>query len=89
MIEDNEMKKMKKERNAMSTMVDIFAEMTKDDRVIYFRDTKNLSHKLNDLSIVDEITDNQYKELSNLVNQFNKVIDDYLTENNIELKEEE
>ena len=89
MIENNEMKKMKAKSDAVRMMLNMLAEATNDPKVIFKKAEVDFHDKLSSIALnMKVITDDQYKDLTNMVKQFDKVIDDYLRENNIKLKEE-
>jgi hypothetical protein len=89
MKEKNEMKEMKEKREVMERLLDILATGTNDPKLVYYNTQNKLNRKLHLIGMnIEIISDKQYEELTNMVTQFSNVIDDFLTENNIELKEE-
>lgn len=89
MLNDNEMKEMEAKRDAMKTILKMMGEVSNDPKILFKLKEIELREKLDLIALnMEGITDNQYKELTNIVEQFEKFVDDYLKENNIELKEE-
>lgn len=79
---------MKLKKDGMKFLINMIAETTKEPSFIYEQADMNLRDKLNLITLNSNIiTEKQYNELTNIVKQFEKVIDDYLKNNNIELKE--
>lgn len=81
-----DLEKMKARRKVFSSIVDLLCE-TKDKRMLFFRDTNKFYQKLSSISITNDITDEQFNNLSILIKQFNELIDDFIKTEKIEIKE--
>ena len=75
-MEEN-MEKMKSKRDAFDMIFDLLAQTGKP-RFVYQKKISKFQNKLSDLSIDNDITDEQFKKLSNLIDQFDKMTDDFL-----------
>ena len=85
---DDEIKKNKNRKDALRQMLDMMIEVTNDPKIIFKRQEIKLIDKLDLIALnMRNVTDVQYKELINIVEQFYKVIDDYVTSNKINLTE--
>ena len=64
------------------------AQLTKDYRFIFKATELKLEAKMEEIARShDTISEEQYQELSNMLEQFEQALDDYIKENGIELRE--
>ena len=75
-MEEN-IEKIKSKRDAFDMIFDLLAQ-TGEPRFVYQKKNSKFQNKLSDLSIDNDITDEQFKKLSNLIDQFDKMTDDFL-----------
>lgn len=73
------LEEIKKRSEAMDMIMDLLAE-TGDERMIFVSKANKLSNKIRDLSINYNVSKEKFKELTNIVEQFNKAIDETLKE---------
>lgn len=72
---------LKAERLAAEKMVKMFADITKDKKIICVSNYLDFSRKLEGLTMGNEnLTDKQAEDLTNIIKQFSKIIDDYIKE---------
>lgn len=75
-----DIEKLKMKKEAMDMFIDMFAEATGDPRVIVFKKCKDFNRKLQDISLNENVTDEQFNQISGLLDQFEELIDDVLKE---------
>ena len=72
---------------ALTDMVSMMVNYTGDANLVYLKRTMELSNLLDEINPTNEsITDLHYKELANMLEQFKKLVEDYLKEHNIVIK---
>ena len=87
---EEEMNKSKARKQALTEMVDMMVKFTGDANLIYLKRAMELSNLLDEINPANEsITDLHYQELANMLGQFKKLVEDYIKENNIVIKEED
>lgn len=89
-MEDEELEKKVKKAKQMNNFIRLYAEITDD---AYAKFSANIS-TIQDVFIdiggsMETITDEQYRELANIVKQFELAIRNYLRQEKIELKKED
>ena len=89
-MKDEELEEKVKKAKQMNNFIRLFAEITDDG---YAKFTANIS-TIQDVFIdiggsMETITDEQYRELANIVKQFELAMKNYIKQENIELKKED
>ena len=83
-MEENRMEEMRKKMEArsevMDMILDMMAETTQDPRMIMVAKHNKQVRKIRDLSANEDITDEQFEKITQLIEQFDKLIDDVLKE---------
>ena len=84
----NELCKDPNLEKALLSSVKILAKITKDYRFVYKATELKLEAKMQRIAMSFEtIPEEQYQELTNMLEQFEQALDDYIKENGIELRE--
>ena len=78
---EKDIEEIKEKNKAFEMIFDLLAK-TGEPRFVFNKKTVDFSHKLMDLATNKEITDKQFEKISNLIDQFNKLIDNVLKEVN-------
>lgn len=76
---DESFEKAKKKSEMFDMFFDMLAE-TGDPRFVYVKKAKNFRKKLMDISTNDNVTNEQFEKLTNILEQFEKMIDDVVKE---------
>ena len=89
-MKDEELEKKVKKAKQMNNFIRLYAEITDD---AYAKFTANIS-TIQDVFIdiggsMETITDEQYRELANIVKQFELAMKNYIKQEKIELKKED
>lgn len=79
---------MKENGNTAREMLFMLAEVTKEPALLLKKALIELDEKVDLVALnMSSVTDDQYNGLINMIEQFSQAVDDYITENNIQLKE--
>ena len=82
-----DLEKLKLKKDATDMMLEILCEVTQDNNMIFFKDTKNFYEKLSAIAMSKNVTSEQYEKLIPILKHFNEVIDDFIKTEKIEIKE--
>jgi len=86
-MEDNDFS-IEMANDELGDAIKLLEKITKDPVLSFKVETMELDDKLETISLnMENISKGQYKELTNMIKQFEKILEDYLTEQNIKLKE--
>lgn len=66
---------LKKRREAIDMMLDIMAE-SGDPRFVFVKKENDLGRKMHEISIDNNISDDQFKKMNNLLDQFENILND-------------
>lgn len=87
-MKDFDEDELRKKLEGRLDILKFLAELTGDSNVIYYSKQSELIDLFHKIGMNREtIDDEQFKQLANMMEQFEKMVLDYLDENNIKLKE--
>jgi hypothetical protein len=78
--EREELKKLEAKSDALTMIMDMMAEMTEDPRMVMTARHNKSTIKIRDIALDDNTTDEQFEKITQLIEQFDKLIDDVLKE---------
>ena len=82
----------KRQKNQFANEVSLnvlYALFGRQNQILLVKEISRISNLLADISLFPFITDKQFEELTNMIQQFNTILNDYLKENNIKMDMEE
>lgn len=82
-----DLEKLKLKKDATDMMLEILYEVTQDNNMIFFKDTKNFYEKLSAIAMSKNVTSEQYEKLISMLKQFAEEIDNFVKTEKIEIKE--
>ena len=81
--------KLNGELESKKKLLELIANLTGDAGAEFAIEVLNFEDMLTELTLATEtITSSQYRELKNVIQQFEKMLKDYIRESNIKTKEE-
>lgn len=72
---EKELEELKKKSEAIDMILNIMAE-TGDPRFIFVKKEKDLQNKMHKISMNNNIPDDKFKKMNNLLDQFEKMLND-------------
>lgn len=72
---EEKFEELKKRREAIDMMLDIMAE-SGDPRFVFVKKEKDLIRKMHEIFIDNNISDDQFKKMNNLLDQFENMLND-------------
>lgn len=72
---EEKFEELKKRREAIDMMLDIMAE-SGDPRFVFVKKENDLVRKMHEISIDNNISDDQFKKMNNLLDQFENMLND-------------
>lgn len=87
-MREEEKKRMKEEAEKTEKIIRALARITNNPAAIFKVAQIDLQKKLDLISVnMENINKNEYNELTNIIKQFEEIIDNYINEKNIKLEE--
>lgn len=87
-MREEEKKRIKEEAEKTEKIIRALARITSNPAAIFKVAQIDLQKKLDLISVnMENINENEYNELTNIIKQFEEIIDNYINEKNIKLKE--
>lgn len=87
-MDEEKMKQMKEDAERTEITIRELARMTGHPAAVYKVAQIDLQKKLDLISLnMENININEYNELTNIIKQFEEIIDNYISEKNIKLEE--
>lgn len=72
---EEKFEELKKRGEAISMLLDIMAE-SGDPRFVFVKKTRDLNRKMHEISIDNNISDDKFKKMNNLLDQFENMLND-------------
>jgi hypothetical protein len=89
-MEDKELEEKVKKAKQINNLIRLFAEITDDGYAKFTANTSTIQDLVIDIGgSMETITDEQYRELANIVKQFELAMKNYIKQEKIELKKED
>ena len=80
---EKELEELKKKSEAIDMILNIMAE-SGDPRFIFVKKEKDLQNKMHKISMNNNIPDDKFKKMNNLLDQFEKMLNDIEEESYVE-----
>lgn len=77
-----DLEEIEKEEQAIKMMVDMLAEITGDPRIIMVKKEHEFHNKMLEIAMNTELNNKQFEHIINLLEQFIKLVNDILKEDN-------
>lgn len=72
---EEKFEELKKRREALDTLLDMMAE-SGDPRFVFVKKERDLGRKMHKISIDNNISDDKFKKMNNLLDQFENMLND-------------